>query len=335
MAYRGRNHEPKPKPPKNPPVTILIPTFNRKSFLPLALRSALEQTYPNIRVLIFDDGSTDTTLKWLAEHPDARLTVLAGRKNRGIAKARQTLLDATETEFNAWLDSDDVRNAHSIELQMAAMTKWEPPFVRTSTQVLVSRSIWRQPPTISYAKRHSIATSLFRKSCAPQFRTDLRYFGEDIVWEMDMAIKHGTGIILPFDCYYIGRGRHGRATAAVNSKPKQRNKSHYEKLKKERHAPLRAMGINPLCRVERIGPADITTSFSLPQDTNTELPAIYRMANLCTSQRVKAKPGFYRIARCPLCGFRLNGTICSQCGHDWTGQCWVPESRLLAETVQE
>jgi glycosyltransferase involved in cell wall biosynthesis len=50
----------------DPLVSILIPTYNGERFLRPALRSALEQSYKNIEVVVADDASTDRTAEILA-----------------------------------------------------------------------------------------------------------------------------------------------------------------------------------------------------------------------------------------------------------------------------
>ena len=46
-----------------PSITVVIPSFNRISFLTNALESVFNQTYKNIEVVVINDGSKDNTLK--------------------------------------------------------------------------------------------------------------------------------------------------------------------------------------------------------------------------------------------------------------------------------
>lgn len=57
-----------------PLVTIAIPTYNRAAtYLPQAFQSALEQTYPNIEIIVADNGSSDGTRELIESYRDPRV----------------------------------------------------------------------------------------------------------------------------------------------------------------------------------------------------------------------------------------------------------------------
>lgn len=41
-----------------PPVSLVIPLYNQKQYVGEAIESALAQTYPNIEIIVVNDGST-------------------------------------------------------------------------------------------------------------------------------------------------------------------------------------------------------------------------------------------------------------------------------------
>jgi len=104
-------------------VTVLLSTYNGSKYLQQQLESLYEQTYPNIRILVRDDGSTDTTRTLLAsEQAKGRIDILEGHDNLGPALSFFELLKsaaATDTEYVAFCDQDDVwhpeKNARAIQ----------------------------------------------------------------------------------------------------------------------------------------------------------------------------------------------------------------------------
>lgn len=98
--------------PDAPPrLTIVIPTFNRPELLPRALDSALKQTVP-VRVIIADDGDTETTAALLAERYAEILEAgVIVHLRTGADNAWDNWragAEAAETEFVAWLQDDDL-----------------------------------------------------------------------------------------------------------------------------------------------------------------------------------------------------------------------------------
>jgi len=60
----------------NPKVSIVIPVHNGMPYIMDALRSALEQDYENLEVLVVDNASQDGTTQWLKSQKDPRLSVI-------------------------------------------------------------------------------------------------------------------------------------------------------------------------------------------------------------------------------------------------------------------
>ena len=90
-------------------IGIVIPTYNRLGFFKRALRSALTQSYPNLRVYVVDDGSTDGTWEHLLQIQDDRLTVFRNEKNLGpMLNLRRCVdvLDFDVTWVNILADDD-------------------------------------------------------------------------------------------------------------------------------------------------------------------------------------------------------------------------------------
>lgn len=85
-------------------VTVLIPAFNASKTILRAIHSALLQVD---RVIVVNDGSTDNTLALLKDL-DNRVQVINFKENKGVGVARQTCLEACQTPYAAWLDSDDI-----------------------------------------------------------------------------------------------------------------------------------------------------------------------------------------------------------------------------------
>ena len=103
----------------NPLVTAIIPTYNSGIYLKEAVESALDQDYPNLEIIIIDDGSTDDSLSLLTPYLN-RVHVVTS-ENFGAASARNLGILASSGEYLAFLDSDDKWISNKISLQMKQM----------------------------------------------------------------------------------------------------------------------------------------------------------------------------------------------------------------------
>jgi glycosyltransferase involved in cell wall biosynthesis len=103
---------------QHPAISILIPTYNRVTFLPEALASVLAQQpvgRTDIEILIVDDGSTDDTIAYLQQLTDSRIRWVR-QENAGTAAARNTALAMARGTYIACLDSDDRWDANFLAM---------------------------------------------------------------------------------------------------------------------------------------------------------------------------------------------------------------------------
>jgi glycosyltransferase involved in cell wall biosynthesis len=102
-----------------PLVSVVIPAYNCQAYVAQAVRSALEQDYPNKQVIAVNDGSTDGTLAVLRGFGDAIQVV--DQTNGGPPRARNAGLHAARGDYIAFLDADDVWVQGKLSAQVAHM----------------------------------------------------------------------------------------------------------------------------------------------------------------------------------------------------------------------
>lgn len=96
-----------------PLVTALINTYNYARYLPFAINSVLAQTYPNIEIVVVDDGSTDHTSSVLAQYGDRVRAIRT--VNGGQGHAFNLGFTAARGELIMMLDADDMWLPEKVE----------------------------------------------------------------------------------------------------------------------------------------------------------------------------------------------------------------------------
>lgn len=97
-------------------VSIIIPCYNAGSFVPEAIQSALEQTYPHTEIIVVDDGSTDGSLDVIRSF-ESRVRWISG-PNRGGCAARNRGIALARGDFVQFLDADDILYPGKLERQV-------------------------------------------------------------------------------------------------------------------------------------------------------------------------------------------------------------------------
>jgi glycosyltransferase involved in cell wall biosynthesis len=164
--------------------SVITPVYNGERFLAQALESALAQDYHPIEVVVVDDGSEDTSAA-IAERFGQPVRCLR-RTHAGQAAAREVGVAASEGEFIAFLDADDLWPPYRLSLQIEKLMA-QPEIDGVHGRVMQFRDgedvqiESEAPRTVPVT---SSGTLLIRRSAylkVGSVRTDLRV-GEFIEW---------------------------------------------------------------------------------------------------------------------------------------------------------
>lgn len=105
-----------------PLVSILVPVYRVEQYIERCARSVFNQSYQNIEYIFIDDASDDSSIDILNEiildYPNRaeKVAIIRHKKNKGLAAARNTAIEASHGEFVFHVDSDDWVETNAIEL---------------------------------------------------------------------------------------------------------------------------------------------------------------------------------------------------------------------------
>ncbi len=101
---------------KNGVVSIILPIYGVEAYLERCIQTVVAQTYPNIEIILVDDGSKDgcPTIcdKWAEK--DSRIKVIH-KQNAGLGEARNTGIENATGEYICFFDSDDYIDVTTVE----------------------------------------------------------------------------------------------------------------------------------------------------------------------------------------------------------------------------
>lgn len=104
--------------PTLPLVSVLVPAYNRADTIAETLNSLILLSYPNLEIVVVDDGSTDATAQVVARY--AGRVRYVRQVNGGLASARNRAQREAHGKYLAWLDADDIAEPERIALQVVA-----------------------------------------------------------------------------------------------------------------------------------------------------------------------------------------------------------------------
>ena len=143
---------------KNNLVSIIIPCYNQSKYLEEAVQSVLDQTYPNIEIIIINDGSMDDTEKTAltlhSKHPQKIKFI--SQSNQGLPNARNNAIREAQGSFILPLDADDRIHPEMIERSLALLKKEDIDIISTKAQC--------------FGAKEDIYTPIAFPECNPTYR---------------------------------------------------------------------------------------------------------------------------------------------------------------------
>lgn len=125
-----------------PAVTTIIPTYRRPELLQRAIQSALNQTYSNLKVCVYDNASGDETAQVVAEiaKKDSRVEYHCHSKNIGAGDNFIFGMKNVDTEFFSFLSDDDFLLPNFYEVAMNGFDKFPDAMFSAASTIATTGS---------------------------------------------------------------------------------------------------------------------------------------------------------------------------------------------------
>lgn len=107
---------------KNPLVSIIIPTYNRKQMAERLIRSILKNSYKKVEIIIIDDASPDHTYEYLKQKfgKNKKIKILKNNKNLFTAESRNKGIRNSSGDLLFFIDDDNTLDNKIIEVLVEA-----------------------------------------------------------------------------------------------------------------------------------------------------------------------------------------------------------------------
>jgi glycosyltransferase involved in cell wall biosynthesis len=109
-----------------PTFSIVIPTYNRASFISATIESVLAQTFGDFELIVVDDGSSDGTDEIVKSIADPRVSYHY-KENEERAVARNTGTSLSSGRYITFFDSDDVLYENHLAIALELIERYNEP----------------------------------------------------------------------------------------------------------------------------------------------------------------------------------------------------------------
>lgn len=173
---------------KNPKISVCIPVHNAELWLAESIQSIIDQTFTDWQIILYDDASTDTTLKVMKffseKYPDKIKYWVNHSESKGIASARNFCNEKAQGEIICVQDADDISHKERLQKTWDFFKRHKKvdltygtcqyidvlgrPFHEVKADPFDFERLkvenWIQHPTVAY-RREAVLEVPYRKEC--------------------------------------------------------------------------------------------------------------------------------------------------------------------------
>ncbi len=183
--------------------SVVICTYNRAEIVPVAIESALAQTFTDFELIVVNDGSADDTAEVIARYAadDDRVRAV-NRVNGGLSAARNTGLAEATGRFVAFFDDDDVVDPDWLA-GLAEGTDERTGFTACTCTIVNEE---RTSSSVLPARPHALYDDIWGVFMAGTFAVDRAVLVEIGGYAEEIRVSHQSELLLRALPVIVDRG---------------------------------------------------------------------------------------------------------------------------------
>ena len=241
-----------------PKITAILPTWNRAEWLEKSIQSVLDQTFGDFELVVVDDASKDSTAE-IIERYSGKIRTIVFSENRGVSAARNAAIKNSDSEWIAFLDSDDFWHPDKLQKQIA-QTKMRPACPLHFTDEIWIRNGVRVNPKKKHQKKEGW---IFQPSLALCLMAPSTVILRRELFEVHGLFDENLPVCEDYDLWLRLTAQH--PVALLNEKLMTRHGGHADQLSQSDWGidRYRVQSIQKILKTESLRPEDRTAAIRM------------------------------------------------------------------------
>ena len=241
-----------------PQITAILPTWNRAEWLEKSIQSVLDQTFGDFELVVVDDASMDSTAE-IIERYSGKIRTIVFSENRGVSAARNAAIKNSDSEWIAFLDSDDFWHPDKLQKQIA-QTKMRPACPLHFTDEIWIRNGVRVNPKKKHQKKEGW---IFQPSLALCLMAPSTVILRRELYEVHGLFDESLPVCEDYDLWLRLTAQH--PVALLDEKLMTRHGGHADQLSRSDWGidRYRVQSIQKILKTESLRPEDRTAAMRM------------------------------------------------------------------------